>query len=346
MINENVVIDTNATSSAFGWDFQSNAAILIALKNIKELISLKVEGNIEDIEIFLKENKNIYIQAKSQEDPTPGTNTQTKLRDGLKTLINASNQKEYEKLIYITNIKNPLKEKSLDYYWGSDYVIYRYSELNDEGQKIVDKYIKAAAEKYHLDLSNLNTEKLQLCAFPFFGENLETRYRIISSSVKRFINDAQLSEGLADDLLGYWQKTFFQNSTQKRVQLSKEELVWPLIVLSSSVSMDNPFFEDYDHGQIIEIKAKYSKYINKKSEQFELISKVSTDYSEFLKENRRLKGKEASKTFIDVHWSNYNAVLENDLIEPEITEGIIRLVIFQILNNRFSIENVKKAAGL
>lgn len=346
MISEKVVIDTNATSSAFGWDFQSNAAILMALKNIKELLSLKVEGNIEDIEILLKDNKNIYIQAKSQEDPTPGTNTYTKLKDGLKTLINASNQRDYERLIYISNINNPLKEKSLDYFWGNDYAIYKYSELKEDGQKVIDKYIQAAATKYNLDLSKLDTAKLQLCAFPFFGEDQETRYRIISSSVKRFVNDAQLTEGLAEDLLSHWQNIFFQNSTQKKVKLTKEELVWPLVVLSSSVSEDNPFFEDYDHGQITEIKAKYSKYINKKSEQFELVSKVSTDYNDFLKENRDLKRKIASQTFIDNHWSNYCSMMENNRIDSEITEGIIRLVIVQILKNRFSIENVKKAAGL
>lgn len=346
MVNKNIVINTNATPSAFGWDFQSNAAILMAIKNIKELVSLKVEGDIEDIEIFLKENKSIYIQAKSQVDPTPGVNTYSNLRDGLKTLINASNQKEYEKLIYISNIKNPLKEKNLDYYWGSDYIIYTYTELNNEAQEIIDKYIKAAAEKYNLNLSKLNTEKLQLCAFPFFGENLETRYRIISSNVKRFVNEAKLSEGLADALLSHWQKIFFQNSTQNKVQLSKEELVWPLVVLSSSVSLDHPFFEDYDEGQIVEIETKYSQYINNKSEKFECVSRINTDFQAFLKENHVIKGKKAIQVFINTCWSNYRDMFENELIDSEINEGIIRLVLFQILNNRYSIENVKKAAGL
>ncbi|WP_434122290.1 hypothetical protein [Salinicoccus roseus] len=345
-MKKNLTLDTNATSSAFGWDFQSNAAILMALKNIKELTSLKVEGDIEDIEIFLKDNKCIYLQAKSQKDPTPGNNTYTKLRDGLKTLINASNLAKYENLIYITNIKNPLKEKELDYYWGNDYIIYNYSELSDEAQKIVDRYIKAATEKYQLDVSKFNTNQLKLCAFPFFGENDETRYRIVRASVKKFINEAQVSDGLVDDLLSYWQNIFFQNSTKKKVNLDKEELVWPLVVLSASVSMDSPFFEDYDHGQIMEIKKKYGHYINKKSEQFEFVTRVSTDYRTFLKENKGLKGKKASQTFIDTQWSSYLSIVENKMVEPDINEGIIKLVLFQVLNNRFSIENVKKAANL
>jgi len=346
MINEEIVIDTNASASAFGWSFQSNAAILIALKNIKELISIKVEGNIEDIEVLLKNNNNLYIQAKSQVDPTPDSNTYNKLRDGLKTLINASNQNEYSQLIYITNITNPLKKDSLDYYWGNEYAFYGYSEFNLEGKEIIDKYIDVATKKYGISNNKLQKEKLFFCMVPFSGENLETRHRIISSSVKRFINDAQLPEGLANDFLEYWQNIFFQNSTQKKVSLSKEELVWPLVVLNSSISEDHMFFEDYDYGQIAEIKAKYSQYINKKSEQFELVAKVNTDYSSFVDKNRDLKRKLASQKFIDTHWLNYNFLLDNELMDAEINEGIIRLILLQILKNRFSIANIKKAAGL
>ena len=42
---------SNATSSAFGWDFQSNAAIMLMLDNIKEAFKVKVEGENEDVEI-------------------------------------------------------------------------------------------------------------------------------------------------------------------------------------------------------------------------------------------------------------------------------------------------------
>jgi len=35
---------TNASSSAFGWDFQSNAAIMLMLKNMERASKVKVEG--------------------------------------------------------------------------------------------------------------------------------------------------------------------------------------------------------------------------------------------------------------------------------------------------------------
>ena len=41
----------NASASAFGWDFQANAAILLMLENIQEAEMVRVEGKDEDIEI-------------------------------------------------------------------------------------------------------------------------------------------------------------------------------------------------------------------------------------------------------------------------------------------------------
>jgi len=46
---------TNAISVNFGFDFQSNAAIMLMLKNIKIATKVKVEGKKEDIEITLNE---------------------------------------------------------------------------------------------------------------------------------------------------------------------------------------------------------------------------------------------------------------------------------------------------
>lgn len=339
------IIDTNASSSAFGWDFQSNAAILLALKNIKDLKSLKVEGSIEDIELHLIENnKNIYVQAKSQEDPSSSTNTLSKLQEGIKTLINATNQKEYEKLIYISNIMNPLKDKNLDYYWGNYFTIYSYAELNEQAKNIIDKYTNSAVKKYNLNISNLDSNKLQICTFPFFGENDETRYRIIIDTVKQFLGSANVNEGIAHDLLNYWQSIFFQNAS-RHIELIKEELVWPIVVLEASV-VDENFLDNYDIGQIEEIKRKYLLFINKKSEQFEFVNLVTNHFIEFQKANRNLKPKETFATFIDTQWNIYNSLIINDFVEPDVMEGVTKLVIIQILKIRFSIDNLKKAAGL
>ena len=53
--------DRNASPSAFGWDFQANAAILLMIENIKKVDKIRVEGKTEDIEITLKNKTKIYI---------------------------------------------------------------------------------------------------------------------------------------------------------------------------------------------------------------------------------------------------------------------------------------------
>lgn len=56
-----------ATSVLFGFDFQVNSSIVLMLENIKELDSLRLEGNNEDIEIKLNDGSLILAQAKSVE---------------------------------------------------------------------------------------------------------------------------------------------------------------------------------------------------------------------------------------------------------------------------------------
>lgn len=55
----------NASASAFGWDFQANAAILLMLENIQDAEKVRVEGKDEDIEITLADKTKIYSQVKA-----------------------------------------------------------------------------------------------------------------------------------------------------------------------------------------------------------------------------------------------------------------------------------------
>lgn len=342
------VIDTNASSSAHGWDFQSNAAILLALKHIKDLESLKVEGDIDDIELYLKDNKRIFAQAKSQENPNPSTNTLSKLREALKTLINATNQSDYEKIIYISNIKNPLNHKNLDYYFGPYFVRYPYMDLEDAPKKIIERYINNIALEHRLDLSKLDYNKLEICAFPFFGTDDETRYRIIYEDVKQFLFNSEIdaANGMALDVMNYWQNLFFQNAANRYVELNKEELIWPVVVLDSFRLHYTDFFEDYDLGEVKEIDRQYDKFIQKKTEQFEFVTQVINGFNEFRNSNRNLLGKQAVNEFVQTKWQLYASFITDKSIKPEIKEAVIKLIIIKILNNRYTIDSIKKAAGL
>lgn len=103
--------DRRADAVLFGFDFQVNAAIVLMLENIKELRSLRLESENEDIDIELYSGNHILAQAKSiVNSSTDFTNVRNNLNKALKSLSEGSNKIKTEKLILITNSPNPLNE--------------------------------------------------------------------------------------------------------------------------------------------------------------------------------------------------------------------------------------------
>lgn len=62
----------NRNASAFGWQFQINIAIFLMIKYFGKFKELKIEGIKEDIEIYLNNNKKVYVQAKSKQNINDG----------------------------------------------------------------------------------------------------------------------------------------------------------------------------------------------------------------------------------------------------------------------------------
>ncbi|MDD3139113.1 MAG: hypothetical protein PHX08_09095 [Lachnospiraceae bacterium] len=54
---------SDASAYAFGWDFQSNEAIMLMLKNIEKVSKVKVEGLSEGFKITLADGKILMSQA-------------------------------------------------------------------------------------------------------------------------------------------------------------------------------------------------------------------------------------------------------------------------------------------
>ena len=73
----------NASPSAFGWDFQVNAGIVILLDSIREAKAVKIEGKTEDIEVVLQNGTHIFAQAKSSMDPEDSHNAKSDLKKAM-----------------------------------------------------------------------------------------------------------------------------------------------------------------------------------------------------------------------------------------------------------------------
>ena len=128
--------DRNASASAFGWDFQVNAAILLMLENIKEAKCVRVEGADEDIEITFQDEKKLYAQAKAVEKPDDTSHVIDKLAKALETLSEAAKNGDGKIFTYITNSSNPFNsQRTLSYFMGRTHLYY--DELPDIAKDVI-----------------------------------------------------------------------------------------------------------------------------------------------------------------------------------------------------------------
>lgn len=164
--------DRRAHAVLFGFDFQVNAAIVLMLENIKELKSLRLEGNEEDIELILEDNKKILAQAKSVENASSDfSNVRANLKKALTTLSEGSQKVDATQLIFITNSPNPFNDKnSRNVFWGP--TRRPFSTLPSSAQKIVVEYLAKIDDP-------LDLQKFTVQVFPFETDDEAERYKAV-----------------------------------------------------------------------------------------------------------------------------------------------------------------------
>lgn len=150
-------VDTNASPSAYGWVFQVGAGITLMLDNVKDFTSMKMEGKSDDIELTLPTGK-IYAQAKSVTQIGNQKTASTNLNDALKLLDSDKENGDAVRLIYITNIANPLSSKMASAFQYEH--VYDFSTLSEEDQEKIKSKVS----------SDFLTEKFQIHILNFFGE--------------------------------------------------------------------------------------------------------------------------------------------------------------------------------
>ena len=110
---ENPLYDGDASASAFGWQFQVDAAIFLFLYYIDEIEEIVVEGKYQDIELLCKNNRHIYAQAKSVQNGSLD-NRSKKMEDAIISLAKTSADiSQGDSLIYVSNYEAPIKRKDI-----------------------------------------------------------------------------------------------------------------------------------------------------------------------------------------------------------------------------------------
>jgi hypothetical protein len=245
---------SNATASAFGWDFQSNAAIMLMLRNIERASKVKVEGQTEDVEITLDNGKMLMSQVKAVLSPDDTSHVKEKLEAGLRTLNNAAKLSEVEQLVFVTNSPNPFNDTTTMYKFSSPVNMASFTELPAICQKTITDI--CSSKGYDFD-----TTKLMVCVMQFHGENDEERYKVLSSLTVEFLNNLGVHKLSTNALLTLWQHSFAVNATQLTATISKKKMVWPVIAILCEVGEEDAELEDYDDGDVAEILQKYRSVI-------------------------------------------------------------------------------------
>lgn len=332
----------NASPVIFGFDFQVNAAIVLMLENIKELKRLRLEGASEDIELTMENGKKIFAQAKSVVKASSDfNNVRTKLKKAIETL-SKSDGKDVEKLILITNSVNPLNEETSKGFFYGPPTDVQYCDLPEDGKKIIDGITDNLGVSF-------NKVKFRIKFFRFETDNETERYKVVLQMIQDFICRIGVNKNVsASELMGIWQNDIFRNGSKNdtTIQIDKDGIVWPIIVLAIGHNAPHEFLDDYDQGLADEISAKYSELIDNSIERYEMVTRVLYDFNKCSVAYGEITQKKRVQQFVESCWKDYIEILELHSLDKELQEGISRIVLSKVIQQRYTIDAIKKGVTL
>ena len=330
--------DTSATNELFGFDFQTNAAIVIMLEHIKDVKTIRLEGK-EDIEIQLNDDHYILSQAKAVvKSSTDFKNVRRNLKKALISLSNAANStQKIKQLVYITNSPNPFNEKILNsIFYGEAH--REFTSLQGPLQKIIRNYLSEITLP-------LDPSKLMIQILPFETDIDKERYKCILNKVENFIYKLGRIRVSEDELHGIWVNDIFKSGTRnnQELKLTKKDIIWPVIVFATNDMNYDEF--DCDDSEIEEINRLYKELINNSCEKYEFITKILSSYNVFQKEKNN---KERVENFIKIKYEDYLYILEGEnlVMADDIKIKLLKIIIHNILYKRIQINNIKKGVNL
>lgn len=333
--------DRRAHALMFGIDFQVNAAIVLMLENIKELQSLRLEGNEEDIVLTLENDQKILAQAKSVENASSDfSNVRASLKKALTTLSEGAQKTDAKQLILITNSPNPFNDEgSRSIFWGP--TRRHFSTLPSSAQKIVTEYLSKI--DHPLDL-----EKFTVQVLPFETDDEAERYKAVMQAINDFVGslNANTSPGLGKKLFQVWNNDVFINGSKQdaAIQLDKKDIIWPIIVLETDISRcEDSFVEQFDAGVYDEVVHLYGKIIDSCCERVDFFTRVLYDYNQFQCNKKAI---EKCQEFVNSLWIEYKSEFAVPGIDDETLEALTKTVLYNVVRRRIIIDKIKQGVNL
>ena len=329
-----------ANAVLFGFDFQVNAAIMLMLENMADLESLRLESNYEDIDLTLADGRHVLAQAKAVEKSSSDfRNVRSNLKKALETLSEGSKDIDTKQLILITNSPNPFNDDaSRSIFWGPSK--RTFSSLPLSAQQIINGYLENIEDP--LDANNFSVH-----VFPFETDDDDERYKAVLWAIDNFIGNLNINiPGLTTRLMEVWHYKIFTNGSKKNaaINLDKKSIIWPIMVIATDIEKcDEDFLNEFDPAAYEEIVRHYRATIDDCCERIEFFSKVLSDFLGFQTTKR---GRDRFMEFVNQRWREYYQDFSVDGIDPETQEGLTKVVLYNIIRRRFTIDKIKRGVNL
>ncbi len=331
------MVNRIASSTLFGFDFQTNAAIVLMLDNIKDMTNIRMEG-CEDVEIGLNDGSSILAQAKSVVNgSTDFSNVLSNLKKAMKSLSDAySKCPSTKQLIYISNSANPLSTSYEKQIFSGVSSRRSYDSLPEKSKKTIDTILSSIKGPF-------DKSKLLIQTFYFETDDEKERNKyVVDYVIKDFITTIGINSVTPAELHKIWYYDIFISGTKRDslLKLTKNDVIWPVIVLATNnMNFDN---ENLDDSETEEITRLYKEIINICTERYEFVTKVLYAYNGFDEGT----SKERVELFINSHYKDYLYLLNDITMNDDIKESLIRIILRNVLKKRLQINKIKEETNL
>lgn len=340
----------NASPTVFGYEFQMNVGLYFMFKYLSEILSIRIEGEKEDVEVKLKSNKKFMIQVKANYiNPYDNRNANANLKKSITTL-SESDSGDVQYLFYASNADDPLNSTKSDFS-ADGIVIKKYNELSSDSKKSIDNQISSITlEKPEF---RINTDKLVIIRIPFFGEFEDQKYKYINQTIREKLS--VMSEKLPDKvnlIRKVWQSKFIQNASSRPNIIIKNDEICSCIIIAEITNFDlSDVYKilGIDETFFDEAYSKYQRLIDEKLNQYSNISYV---YSLWIRKNRNnslnisdfvnQEKLHLYNYFYNKSYVNIFEIPENDMCDLYVSQ----MLAYVILRRRSVINSIKKEMNL
>ena len=153
-------------------------------------------------------------------------------------------------------------------------------------------------------------------------------------------------EGKDECIIFIWHDDIIINGSKKdaSIQLDKKDIIWPILVYETDINRcDDEFLNQFDIGVYDEVVRQYSSTIDSCCERIEFFTRILYDYSQFPSTKKHM---EKCQDFIDHSWEDYKSEFSSDGIDNETLEALTKIVIYNVIRRRITIDKVRQGVNL